>query len=163
MTKDKEHDLGSLKKEYKKLQQKYNLPEFTDLNKDFHIEKAVEVETDYLIREVRRLIADKIYNYLRFIETLLNPANAPMSVFSIIKAMNREEKEKLTEIYKKLVKSEVKMIRLDMDFSEEKEADFIKESYNVWQEIKKDFIDVLEKVEKNWDNKFEVNSKGYFG
>jgi hypothetical protein len=159
----KESNLEDLKKDYLSIQKKYNLPEFSDMNKDFHIEKACEAETDYLIREVRRFIADKFSNYLRFIETILNPVNAPMSIFSIIKTINAEEKKKLTEIYKDLIKSEVRVIELDIEFSEEKEADFIREVYELWQKIKKDLLDVIDVIKKNWDNKLDVNGKGYFG
>lgn len=163
MTKDKKSDLEELKKEYAKLQKKYALPDFEKLNKDFQIEKVAESETDFLIREIRRVMAEKFANYLRFTETILNPVNAPMFVFSIIKTMGAEEKKRLTEVYKKLAKIEISLIELDVEFSEERDARFIKEAYKFWQEIKGDVLKTLDAVKKNWDNKFEVNKKGYFG
>ena len=159
----KESDLRSLKKDYKEIQEKYNLPSFEELNKDFQIEKAAEVETDYLIREVRKFMADKFSNYLRFVEAILNPVNAPMFVFSIIKSLGVEEKNKLTEVYKELTKNEIRLIELDVKFSEEKEAEFIKESYKIWQKVKEDILEIMGTIKKNWDNKFEVNGKSYFG
>ncbi|MBA7660405.1 hypothetical protein ES703_68407 [subsurface metagenome] len=156
-------DLEKLKEDYKEIQKKYNLPIFEELNKDFQIEKVAEVETDFLIREVRKFIVDKFSNYLRFIETILQPVNAPMFVFSIIKSIGAEEKRRLTEVYKKLVKNEVRLIELDIEFVEKKEVEFVKESYKIWQEIKKDILEVVEVIKKNWDNKFETNNKGYFG
>ena len=160
---DKEHDLNELKRNYKFLQEKYNLPSFENLNQDFGIEKAAEVETDFLIREIRKFIADKSSNYLRFIDTVLNPANAPMFVFSFIKMIGTEEKNKLAEIYKKLIKEEIKLIELDLDFSEEKEAKFIREFYEFWRVTKKELLEIVEKAGKNSDNKSEENSRGYFG
>ena len=159
----KESNLEKLKENYKEIQKKYDLPSFENLNKDFQIEKIAEIETDFLIREVRKFIADRFSNYLRFIETILHPINAPMFIFSIIKSMGVEEKKKLTNVYKKLAKNEMKLIEIDIEFSEKKEADFIKEFYKVWQEVKKDILEVLEKIKKNWDNKFKVDGKGYFG
>jgi len=156
-------DLENLKKDYKKIQGKYELPDFTEINKDFHIEKIAEIETDFLIREIRKFMADRFSNYLRFVEALLNPQNAPMFVFSIVKSIGKEEKNKLTEIYKKLAKIEVDIIELDIQFIEDKEADFIKTSYKTWQEIKKDILEILGTIKKNWNNKGEVNGKGYFG
>lgn len=158
-----EHNLKSLKENYEKIQKKHNLPSFEKLNEDFQIERIAEIETDILIREVRKFIADRFSNYLRFIEMLLNPINAPMFVFSIIKAIGTKEKEKLTEIYKKLAEREVKIIEIDVEFSEEKEANFIKESYELWQDIKKDVLNVVEVIKKNWDTKSEIGGKGYFG
>lgn len=159
----KESNLEKLKENYKEIQKKYDLPSFENLNRDFQIEKIAEIETDFLIREVRKFIADRFSNYLRFIETILHPINAPMFIFSIIKSMGVEEKKKLTDVYKKLAKNEIKLIEIDIEFSEKKEADFIKEFYKVWQEVKKDILEVLEKIKKNWDNKFKVDGKGYFG
>lgn len=163
MTKKKESKLENLKKDYAKLQKKHNLPPFEKLNEDFHIEKTAEVESDILIREIRKLVADKLAGYLRFTEMLLNPVNVPMFIFSILKNLGIEEKKQLSEVYKKLAKNEVKLIRVDVEFSEQKEAEFIKSSYKLWQGLKKDILELLNDVEKKEDNKFEINKKGYFG
>lgn len=158
-----ESDLEELKKDYKQLEEKYNLPSFNELNEDFQIEKAGESETDLLIREVRKFIADKFSNYLRLIETFLQPVNSPMFIYSIVKSYSEKEKENLMEIYKKLAKTEVDLIGLDIQFNEEKEAEFIKKSYILWQEIKKELLEIVEVIRKNWDNKSKTNEKSYFG
>lgn len=160
--KDKK-SLEEFKEEYKKLQKKHGLPSFEDLNKDFYIEKLAEVETDYLIREVRRMVAERIFNSLRMIETFLNPSNAPMFVFSMVKTFTDNEKKALTEIYKELARNEVELIKLDLGYSEEKEAEFIKNSCKIWKKAGKELLEVIKIVEKNWDNKTETNGKGYFG
>jgi len=163
MSKGKESGLETLKKNYKKIQKEYGLPDFENLNEDFQIEKIAEIETEYLVREIRKFIADKFSYYLRFIEAILHPVNSPMFVFSIIKSIKADDKNKLTEAYKQLAKKEVTLIELDVEFSEKKEGKFIKESYEMWQKMKKDLLDVLETIKNNWDNKFETNGKGYFG
>ena len=159
----KEYNLETLKEEYKKIQEKHDLPSFEELNEDFNIEKASEVQVELLVREIRRFIADKLSNYMRFAEAVLNPVNVQMFVYSLIKSLDVQEKEKLTEIYKKLSKNELKLIELDIAYSEEKEALFIRDSYKMWQEMKKDLLDIIEKATKNWDNKVESKSKDYFG
>jgi len=158
-----EQKLEKLKKEYRTLKKKYNLPDFKDLNEDFNIEKIAESETEILIREARKFMGDKMMNYMRFIENLLNPVNVPMFIFSIIKLLDTEEKKGLSEIYKELMKKEIQFIELDLEFNEKKEAEFIKDAYEFWQGIKKDMLKIIDKINKKWDNKFEVNSKGYFG
>lgn len=159
----KESQLNEVKKNYRKFQEKYNLPDFEKLNEDFQIEKIAENETDYLLREVKKAMADKFYNYLRFTETLLNPVNAPVFIFSIIKLIEAEKKKKLNEIYKKLAKNEIRIIEVDLVYSEKKEAEFIKESYELWQEIKEELLDIIKNVKGNWNSKLEGKSKGYFG
>jgi len=160
---EEKSDLENLKEDYLEVQTKYNLPSFEKLNEDFQIEKIAEIETDFLLREIRKFIADKFSNYLRFIENILNPANVPIFIFSIIKSIGVDEKKKLTNIYKKLAKMEIELIELDVEFLEEKEVEFVKESYAVWQEIKKDALEVVGVIKKNWDHKVEVNGKNYFG
>lgn len=158
-----EHKLENLKEKYEILQKKYGLPSFKELNEDFHIDRVAESETEIPIREIRKHIADKMAGYLRFSETLLNPTNAPMFIFSIIKTLSSEDKQKLSEIYKRLSKNELKLIETDLEFSEEKEVEFIKNSYNIWQYMKKDILIILKSVEDKWDDKLEGNKREYFG
>jgi len=159
----KELSLEKLKKDYKKIQNKYNLPDFKKLNEDFSIEKISETETENLIREIRRFMGEKFSNYLRFSEAILNPVNVPMFVLSVVKTINSEDKKRLTEVYKKLSKIEVQLLELEIEFSDKKEAEFIKNSFRIWQDIKKDLIELVETIKRSWDNKFETNSKSYFG
>ena len=154
--------LAKLKEDYSKLQKKYGLPDFDKLNEDFGIEKTAQTETDFLIKEIRESIGETLENFLRFVEAILNPVNVPMFLFPIIKSLNVEEKNKLSEIYKKLSRLEINAMKL-IDYSEKKEAEFIKNSYKIWQEIKKDFVKIIEAVENKTEAKVEKSEKGYFG
>ncbi len=164
MTKSEDKSkLEEFKKKYGVLRKKYDLPCFDDLNKDFHIEKISEFETEILIREVRKFIGDKIVNYMRFLENLINPVNVPVFIYSIVKLLGPEDKKKLSAIYKELMKNEILFIERDLGFDEKKEAEFIRDSYKTWQSVKNDLLEVIEKVKGKWDDKIEINSKGYFG
>jgi len=155
--------LEKLKTYYEKLQKKYRLPSFQEMNEDFHIEKIAENETELLPSEIRRWIWEKFANYMRLLEGILNPVNASMFIFSIIKTLDSEDKKELSELYKGLMKEEVKIILLDLSFNEVKEAEFIKNSYEIWQKMKKQLAKIFEKIEKIQPSKTEENSKGYFG
>lgn len=158
-----EDKLGALKKGYEELQKKYNLPDFKTMNEDFHIEKIAESETELLISEVRKFVGDKLANYMRFVENLLNPVNVPMFIFSFVKALDVNDKKILEEIYKNLMKMELHFVELDLEFNEIKEAEFVRESFQFWQKIKKDMTQILERINTKWDEKSESKSKGYFG
>jgi len=156
-------DLENLKENYENIRNKHNLPSFDELNREFSVEKIAENETDYLIREISKVMAEKFSNYLRLIELILNPVNSPMFIFSFIKTMGENEKKIITEVYKELARIEVDLIELDIDFSEEKEAEFINSSYAKWMNLKKDFLEVVQKIKSNFDSKSLNNNKGYFG
>jgi hypothetical protein len=156
-------DLKKLKKDYEALAKKYSLPDFDKLNEEFLIEKVAEFETDLLLKLVRNFMSEKIATYMRVVENLLNPVNAPMFVFSMVKSMDKSNKEKLFDIYKKFSKIEIELIKLDLEYSEKKEAEFIKETFRLWNEVKKDLLVLVEKMKENWDIKPEQNGKNYFG
>ena len=160
---EKTSKLSNLKKSYLKIKEKYELPDFDELNKDFQIERIAEFETDYLVREIRKVMADKLANYLRFIEMIVNPVNVPIFVFSIVKSMRVEDKRNLSEVYQKLTKIEIDLIEADVEFSEERDVKFIKQFYKIWQEIKQDILVFLKSVKENIGNNVESKEKGYFG
>ena len=129
----------------------------------FQIEKAAELETDYLIREVRKFLAEKFSNYMRFVEALLNPTESSIFIFSIIKTLDSGDKKILSEIYKKLTKIEISLFELDLEYNEEKEAEFIKSSYIKWKEIKKDLFHIVHSINCNLDNSCEKKGSSYLG
>ena len=160
---EKESDLEILKNDYLKFQKKYNLPSFEELNKEFRIERIAEIQTDFLLREIRNQIEEFLDNFLRFNETISNPINAPSFFFDIINSMTKENKEKIDEIQKKLSNLIIERMEL-IDYSEEKEAEFIKKADKIWKEIKKDFIEIMRSLGKKSDKKNNENSgKAYFG
>lgn len=159
---DKEDSIVKLKEKYSILEKKYSLPKFEELNREFAIEKS-EKDSEFLLREIIHFIIDKFQNYIRFLENLINPTNASIFGFSIMKTIDQERKTKLSEAYKKLSEIEMKLIKLDLRPSEEKEAEFIKESFKMWKTVREEIYEVIEFVEKNWDNKQEQNKKNYFG
>jgi hypothetical protein len=86
-----------------------------------------------------------------------------MHIFSMIKTMGADEKKKLSEIYGEIAKIEILIMELDLEFSEKKEAEFIKNTFNIWQGIKKDFASILENAKKKWDTKEDSEKGCYFG
>jgi len=160
---EEENNLSNLKRKYNKFKEKYNFVDFYELNKLFDIED-IDSETDFLIRKIRRVISDKIAGYLRFIEIILNPANAPMFFFKFIKKLDEGDKKQLTEVYETLGKFELEIVGLDLNYDEEKEANFIKRVYKLFSEdVSKKLLDVVKKMGNNSKEKKESENKSYFG
>ena len=147
---------------FKPLKEKYQLPEFSKLNELFDIED-IDPDSEFILRKIRRTISDKIANYLRFTEIILNPSNAPMFFFKLLKKIDSTDKEALTKIYEQLGSSELKMLSLDIEYNEQKEADFILEIYKIFtEEIKEEFLKVIEKLNNGEENSPKVNGS-YLG
>lgn len=158
-----ESSLDILKKDYIKLQKKYMLPSFKELNEEFDIEKVAEHETEFLVREVRKAVMEKVIAYLRFIEMLLNPSNAPMFFFALVKGLTSQDKRILERSYEKLGSFEIDVIELDCRYSEKDEADFIKKVFREWKYIEDEMLKLVEILRRNWNQKSGKNDRGYFG
>jgi len=158
-----EFNLNKLKQEYVKFKEKYNLPEFSEMNRVFDIEE-IEVETDFLLRKIRRIVSDRISGYLRFIEVILNPSNAPIFIFKLIKKINEEDKKQLSDVYGILGGCELEVVKLDLNYNEVKEAEFIKKMYNLLNnELSRNLLNVIEKMGNNNKDKEEKDKGSYFG
>ncbi|MEK6873080.1 MAG: hypothetical protein AABW90_03650 [Nanoarchaeota archaeon] len=158
----KEHSIEELKEKYKKLQTKYNLSEFTELNKLFDIEE-IDPETEFLLKKIRGAISEKIIGYLRFIDIILNPSNAPIFFFRLVKKLNGTDRDSLTKIYEKLEKFEIRAIALDIEYSEKDESEFIKDILKAFdRELKKDFLTIIEKLKSEEESSKKINGS-YFG
>jgi len=155
-------NLEELKQEYETFRQKHELPDFTELNKHFDIEE-IDTETEFLLRKIRRNILEKIAGYLRFVEIILNPSNAPMFFFKLIKKLDSDDRTTLTKIYENLSSFEIKAINLDLDYNEQKEAEFIKNIQNNFKTFKKELLEVIKKLDNGEGVKTKNNNGSYFG
>jgi len=155
--------LKELKERYSKLREEYDIPEFSELNKAFDIEELADCETDFYLRKIRKIVSEKIVGYLRFLEIILNPSNAPIFFFKLIKKLDDKDKGRLTKIYEKLGNMEIEIVKLDLDYSEEKEAEFIKKIFDFFMEIKGEILEIIGKMLNGENESARKKGRGYFG
>ena len=159
---EKEFNIHELKQAYEKFAEKYSLPDFSDMNRVFDIEEIDDGE--FLLRKIRRTISEKIAGYLRFVEIVLNPANAPMFFFKLVKKLDVSDRVVLTEIYEELGMFEIEAVKLDLDYDEKIEAEFIKKCYNVFcSDVKNKLFGIIKKLENCSSNKSHETEGSYFG
>jgi len=154
--------IDEFKKKFKVLKEKYDLPEFTKLNETFDIED-IDIESEFLLRKIRRAMSEKIASYLRFAEMILNPSNTPLFFFNLVKKLNREDSENLGKIYEKLGNFEIEILSLDLEYSEKKEAEFINRIYTIFNnEVKGNFLKIIEKLNNGEAESQRINGS-YLG
>lgn len=156
-------DLEILKEKYAVLEKKYNLPSFKAINEDFDIEKLQEKDTDMLAREIRRTMLEKNLAYLRFIEMILNPSQAPMFLLVFVKNIESVDRKALNDLYLELGRYETASLSLDNIYGEDKEADFVKMFFKKWQEVKDKFAKIMVSLDESWDKESIKKEKGYLG
>jgi len=156
-------DIKDLKKDYEKLRRKYALPDFEKFSEDFDIEKILEKESIFLLRDIRRIMNDKLSAYLHLFETLINPSSPPMFIFSILKNIKQEQRKTVKEIYQRLAKIQLEAMKLDTIYDEKKEADFVNNVFKEWQKFKLKINSLLDNFDKKFKQEQNSNNRGYFG
>ncbi len=158
-----EYDLSELKKDYEVLKKKYSLPKFEDLNEDFIIEK-IDAKSDVLLKIIRKIILDKIYNIASFFDNLFSGQGVPRFYYSYLKNSTEEDKKKINDIYSKFGQLIKESLVLEAKSSEKDEADFVNKCYSVWRECQKDLIEITKKVaQENGSSTNEKRERSYFG
>mgnify|MGYP001586242423 CR=1 FL=1 len=154
-------DLKTLKKEYGILSKKYKLPEFNDLSHDFEIDK-IDKDTDYLLRNIRKLMMEKIVNSMSFLEMFSNPMNSPRMYLPFIKTLTVEDRKLIDSIYFSFADLSMASLELEIGSSEKKEAELINLVLNTWNKLKPNFLGILESMKKprEFENRKE---RTYFG
>ena len=153
-------DLKELKNKYGAFRDKYGLPNFEEINSIFDIEK-IDEESEQLLKVIRKVMMDKIINFLGFLEMLNNPANAPKIYYQFFSSMTSEDKKRIDELYFLFGKLNLSMLIHEVEYSEEKEAKSIIEAYNKWKDSSKTIIDLLNSI-MNPKN-VEKKSRNYLG
>ena len=149
--------------EYAKAQKKFSLPAFEEMQEDFDIEKISDKDGGFLIRDIRRVVAEKFVAYSHFFETLLNPTSPPMFVFSFLKNLSESDRKEIKELYKELSKMQIKTMKLDTIYNEKHETEFVKFAFGEWQKIKKRTLSLIETFEKEFEKNSVEKEKSYFG
>jgi len=137
----------AIKDSYAKLQKKHNLPDFDRINNEFEI-SLIEKE-DFLLRAVRRKMADKMGQYAKFLEDLLQPDTSFASM-NEARDISDEDKQLIFELFQKLMFFSTSSVQLDLECEDAKDAEFISRLYDEWLVLKKQLHSLLEKIKLSW-------------
>ena len=155
-------DIELLKKNYELIRKKYDLPEFKFMNNNFEIENT-DPESELIIKIIRKHMTEKLFFVLRSLETFMNPQNAPLFIFNIIKLFNESEKELIRELYDKISVYEIEAFGLEAEYDEKKEIEFIKNICFDWQEISAGLKKLYASMKENNVKDSKKSEKSYFG
>jgi hypothetical protein len=154
-------ELEQLKREYSLYEKKHKLPSFKELNENFEIEK-IERQSELLLRIIRVIMMEKVIATQRFIESLMNPANAPRILYKYLKSMSQEDTKNLEAVHDKFAFLTLKVLSLDVEYKEDKEAEMIKEIQTTWEGTKKSLHEIIKSVQNPKEQQAR-KEKSYFG
>ncbi len=152
----KDRDLKRIKAEYEKARKKYALPKFEDMDKEFEI-RLIE-ERGFVVKEVRRAILTHIQNLSSFFLPVLDPHLDELHALIEMPAFSKKEKEELFNFYKKVIYLLHKGVTSSV-ISEKAEADFIKEIWKQWPQIKREASIYMQKITGEWTNQRTIEKE----
>ena len=151
----------NLKEEYSKLD--YKLPKFEDLDDEFEISIASIKNKNFLVRNLRRRLNDKVIFYCKIIEGLIYPNSNNIIGMLEIKSFDEEEKGKMSTMYKKLMEFERESLNLDVNPDEKKDVEFINSLFKEWKKFKEEMIRITKKMKESWHLEEKEEKDNYFG
>jgi hypothetical protein len=150
-----------IKEKYEELARKYNLPSFNILDNEFEISTIGEKE--FLLREIRRKIVEKIEEYIKLLEGVLYPETNLCDTYECI-IFSDEEKNGIFGLYKKLMFINRFSIETSIGEDDKKSSEFIKEAWKQWDGAKKEFLSYVKKIKESWLKEIKVKTElGYLG
>jgi len=153
--------MEKIKTKYQELSKKHKLPPFDKLNNEFEI-SSIE-ETEFLLREIRRKITEKIENYKKVLDGVLQPDTSYTDMYEA-SALTSEEIDNAFKLLKKLMNLDRYSIETSIGETDEKTARFLKLIYEDWPEINKSFLIIINKLKLSWLKEIKVKKDtGYLG
>ena len=138
-----------IQEKYNKLKSKYRLPDFSEINNEFEI-STIEQE-DFLLREIRREIAERISFFADLIGGILNPeASASIMEFGVL---GDDDSKQAIELYKKLMYWVRYSAETSVFADDKKDAEFIKSIFEEWKSLKKEVAAMISKMKESWRQK----------
>ncbi|MBS3083297.1 hypothetical protein J4423_00675 [Candidatus Pacearchaeota archaeon] len=143
--------LTELIENYSKLQKKYSLPSFDEMNSAFEIGK-IKKDSGVLLKDIRRIIVDKFAYYLKLIETIVNPSQAPPMFMMLLKEITPEDKKIIDSVFSSFMEVELISYKLDVVSDDSNEVEFILKAFGVWNDKRAELLKILGILERNWKN-----------
>ena len=149
------------KKRYESLRKKYKLPSLEELDSEFEI-SSLESET-FLLREIRNKLGEKIRDVCGLVGEVLHP-EANLADLYESRVFDEQEKQKLFELYKRLMVADRQTAELSVQNDEKLDAAFIRDFSREWAKMKPELVKFIRRLRESWEKDTEQGeAAGYMG
>ena len=105
-------NLLDFKNDYLKLQKKHSLPSFEDMSDGFDIGK-IKRDSGNFLRDIRRVMVEKVAHYLRLMEIIINPSQASPTFLLLLKEITSADKKVLDSVFSSFMEIELSSYKFD--------------------------------------------------
>ena len=153
-------DITKGKEEYCKLQEKYDLPKFSELEKYFTF---TELNSAIILIEVRRKIHGVFEHFANYLEGLIQPDSNYSSMYEA-NVFDDIDKKKCMEVFRRFMYYIREGDRISILKSDIEEVKYIKSTFKVWKENREILVLFSEKLRDSWNGESILEKEQeYFG
>jgi len=150
-------------KKYDELKKKYKLPSYNEFDKDFEI-SDIEDNDSFLLRKIRKKIAERIEAYEKVLESFLVPSETSLTCLYECQVFTDEQKRKMYLLFKKLMYFDRMSTEVSINEDDKKTSVFINELWKQWPEMKKNFSEAVIKLKEGWTKEIKLKEEqSYLG
>lgn len=150
----------SVQEAYKKLEKKHKgLPPFARLNRAFEISRIED--TQFLLREIRRKIAERIEGSIKILEEVLQP-EVNLTRLRESEAFSEEEKKEMFTFYRRCMMLNRWGWEIEIMGEDKLDVAFIVKTYTEWDNIKKTMQKILQKMREQWKGDLDIKSETWY-
>ncbi|MBW2967813.1 hypothetical protein KY362_04975 [Candidatus Woesearchaeota archaeon] len=146
---------------YNQLKARHSLPDFDMMDQEFEI--SLIEEEEFLLRNIRHKVLDKIESATKLFDNLLHP-DAGFASYRESNVFEDKDREEMITLYKRLMFFKRTITALEFDDSDELNAKFINDFMEAWPGMKKQVLDFAKRLRDSW--KKDITKKevvGYLG
>lgn len=153
-------DIIKGKEEYSKLQEKHNLPVFSELEKYFTF---TELNENIVLIDIRRKIQGVLEHFANYLESLIQPESNYSSMYEA-NVFNDNDKQKCMDVFRKFMYYIREGDRVSVLKSEDEEVKYIKSAFNMWKDNRDLLVAFSEKLRDSWNGESTLEKEQeYFG
>ncbi len=142
------------KEAYEKLKKEFGiLPDYDKINKEFEI-STIE-KTDFLLREIKRKIAQRIEPVMDLLERTINPDPNSFSDLCECRCFTNGEKRQIIDVFRHLMEQYRSLLETDLIGEDKLDAETIRKIYDIWLQEKKQVLPFLKKIRECWQKHVE--------
>jgi hypothetical protein len=109
----------------------------------------IRKDSGHLLRDIRRMMIEKIVYYLKLIEIIMNPSQASPIFMMLLKEINSNDLKFIDSILSPFVEIELVGHKLDINSNEKEEADAIIKALDIMGHMKKHIVLISGSGSKN--------------
>ena len=140
--------MENVKRKYETFRNKYSLPKFSDLIKEFNVNSE---NPDLILHDIVDKINDRVMSHAKIIESIIFVGTGETASNLFEAKMLRNRRKSIFELYKELMSIKWKGIKIETRADEKEMANFIKDTHEKWiKKLKIEFVNICEEFEKRW-------------